>query len=239
MRAGSNRRVPRAEPAGFSLLTCAANATDVVVVDPDGLVLESWRGELTAGEVVRLGPASLTLANALPLDYLRLRPDRTLSIMYSPITFGVQVIGPHRVHDVEFTPQSLIGCPDVPEVAETQFRFVLFLRKEGTTGVGRVWMPAASPGKIYPTHTEIVLGFSMSTLDYRFSCSTDSSDVHFSTSVALVEAGRVLALQFHQHAVPKAWEDLAFQAFPTMGNIHCVARNLPSFKEKLLSLPAR
>src|SRR5262245_10579801 len=73
-----------ASPFGFNLDRCCENATDIVMTDAEGRVLETWRGEFKPGEVLRLGAMRLTPANALPWEDVRLHPDRTLSPLYLP-----------------------------------------------------------------------------------------------------------------------------------------------------------
>ncbi|MBY0459366.1 MAG: hypothetical protein K2V38_18730, partial [Gemmataceae bacterium] len=133
---GTADRAPQPQP--FDLKANCLGATDIVVTDADGRVLECWRGELKPGEVVRLGPASLTLANALPLHALRLRPERSVNWLYQQPEPAVwrDYYGPWRAGVSEFL---------APNSAERELRMVLFLRKEGTTGFGRVWMPPAAP----------------------------------------------------------------------------------------------
>jgi hypothetical protein len=144
---------PAQEPRAFPLMACNTAATDVVVTDADGRVMESWRGGLQPGEVVRLGPARLSPANALPCEHLRLRPERALSGFYresyasqldwwrprlSTYSFdhGCRMWGessPSReLLDpplVFLPPLPVLFWPTTTEGAETELRLVLFLHK--------------------------------------------------------------------------------------------------------------
>lgn len=124
----------------FELDVCAPNATDIVVTAPDGRVLESWRGELKPGDVVRLS-AGLTPANALPLDWYRLRPDHSFSGFYQPRqrkfehnTWSVRL---EDLHPPRFDPINEFLWSGAE--GQKPLRLVLFLRKEGTKGDGVVW----------------------------------------------------------------------------------------------------
>jgi hypothetical protein len=214
------------EPPTFNLQRCNLGATDIVVTDPDGRVLECWRGELKPGDVVRLGPARLTPTNTLSWDHLRLRPDRTLSVMYHP---GMGEMVGRRAYVGPPDPFRVIVWPDVPEIVETELRLVLFLRKDGTTGAGAVWMPADS----VPTPQ----------LGYYFGGERNrpprinlphKADIDFSASVAWVEAGRVLALQ-DRPLVTTRFSRWSGDRQPQLGPI---ALSLNEFNDEVSSLPA-
>lgn len=148
-----------------------------MVTDPDGRVLESWRGGLKPGEVVRLGPNRLTPANALPLGWFRLSASRTLSGC-----FGEQDAAWRGCYGAGRALLSLAPPPAGP-------RLVLFLRKDGSSGPGAVWMPAAAP----PTRLrgEMVGGEPPQLVIRTFPDFDPNPD--FTTSAALVEDGRLLA----------------------------------------------
>src|SRR5687767_6482999 len=120
-------RVATAEhplPPGFDPIGCGV-ASHIVVTDPDGRVLESWRGDLQPGQTITLGPEGLTPAHALPWELHRLRPVHCGGAWYHA------------------TP--LLHARDAGEPAGR--RLVLFLRRAGEAGSGPgvVWMPAFVP----------------------------------------------------------------------------------------------
>ena len=207
-------------PVPFDIWACGTSATDIVVTDPDGKVLESWRGELKPGDVVRLGPSQFTPANALPWDCLRLRPDRALSGLYHPPRGH-----PRSFFDsssVEIPPPSVVWWPVVPDVADTEFRLVLFLRKEGTTGIGAVWMPATAPPTPQRPDPRVMFGPLHQTAQVCF----DFDPVpDFRGSVALLEAGRVLAFR----SDPREWTIRA--TFPTV--LAPIALNVKQFHSEV------
>jgi len=226
------------EPPSFNLLTCSANATDVVVTDAEGKVLECWRGELKPGEIVRLGPGRLTPANALPLTYLRLRPDRALSPLYRELDLATL---PREWYERAKTESDFpLGLWSDAGEAEKELRLVLFLRKEGGDGVGRVWMPATVPPT--PLVHEV--------FEPRFSGPPRLAIRHpvdmkadFSTSIALVEGGHVLALRPAERCLDVSWEDFnCFVALSTpvaftRTELAPVARTLGEFKDDVMRLP--
>jgi hypothetical protein len=216
-------------PPEFDLTVFGPAATDIVVTDPDGRVLESWRGELRPGDIVGLGPARLTPVNALPWEYLRLRTERALSAMYrewdssryarrsSDPTSSISWRWDWEVA-AEYAPLPGFLWPTTTDEAETELRLVLFLRKEDTTGVGVVWMPADAPGN------RIEIGY-RSGADWR---TREKKNADFSTSMAWVEAGRVVALR---HIIPRSANFGSERMTP-------VAGTLKEFKDEVMRLPA-
>ncbi len=213
-------------PQTFDFSVCGTKATDIVVTDTDGLVLETWRGELRPGDTVRLGPTRLSPANALPWDCLRLRPARALSGLYHEYTSeSLFVIGGTRPKK---SSQSIAGSGSAlprialwptDEVTESELRLVLFLRKEGANGAAAVWLPADAP------NNRIEIG-------YRFGGSgrmRRNTKDDFTTSTAWVEAGRVFVLQ--------ASADWIYDRDgPPL--LTPIARDLKHFKSEVLALPA-
>ncbi|QJW95005.1 hypothetical protein FTUN_2531 [Frigoriglobus tundricola] len=217
-------------PPVFDLGVCGTNATDIVVTDPDGVVLECWRGELRPGDIVRLGPARLTPANALPWDCLRLRPDRALSGYYRD--YESQVLCGHRSHydpgPNSQTPEGVeyklprIELWPTDEVSQLERRLVLFLRKEGREAAA-VWAPVA-----VPRTDRMELGYVNKDLAWA------TRRVHqkfgrFSTSIAWVEAGRVLVLQASLERI--SYQNWSPQLTP-------IALDYEHFKTQVLALPA-
>lgn len=218
---------PERPTSQFDLAVCGANATDIVVTDTDGRVLESWRGELKPGDAVRLGPARLTPANALAWECLRLRPERTLNGLCCPPV----VKRPRHTFDHTFgSDEAVYEAPQssiiFPSIADTERRLVLFLRKEGTPGVGTVWMPAAAP----PTRQQ--LAFTMSSRrDPVRSYAVFDPNPDFTASVACAEAGRVVALKQEAGRPQVLWE---WDAAPRPATL---AFELKHFKSEALATP--
>lgn len=172
------------EPGAFSLPACGLHATDVVVTDADGRVLECWRGELKPGDIVRLGPARLSPANALPWELLRLRPEVNWQDWYGPLPMGEAEVRSHFDNEPMWK-----RWPDLRPTdcnAPRGLRLVLFLRKDTPTpGLEPVWLPACARAT-----GEYEIGyFGGSERDRRV------SQNDFANSVALIEGGRVVALQ--------------------------------------------
>lgn len=211
---------PKGVPMPPDFAACAANATDIVVTDPEGTVLECWRGELKTGEVVRLGLGGLTPANALPMEWLRLRPDRPVS--------GFHTYRFYRLHQGSFYDTGeevsdgwwVSAVPfwsGVRSGIDTGLRLVLFLRKTGTSGAGATWSPAAAPvreGTLYdhcrmedPRIGRFGHGANPPPLPRFAACSSDD----FTASVAFAEAGRVVAWQ-NGHWAPLALSADDFRA---------------------------
>jgi hypothetical protein len=201
---------PPQPPATFNLTLSSSNATDIVVTDANGCVLECWRGELKPGDTVRLGPGRLAPANALPWEYLRLRPARSLSPLYrmwdaDRYALHARMMRYYRpaTFDPLLPPLPLPPglLPTETDGAEADLRLVLFLRKEGTSGPGAVWMPAAAPptaprkdvGGRFSGTTEGIL-LELERRRFMSSLPTDAN-CDFTTSVAAVEGGRVVALR--------------------------------------------
>src|SRR5262245_40243170 len=61
-------------PPGFGLEGCCCGATNIVVTDSAGCVLECWRGELKPGEILLFGHERRTISNVLEWKHARLRP---------------------------------------------------------------------------------------------------------------------------------------------------------------------
>ena len=209
-------------PLAFDFRACGANATDIVVTDPDGVVLECWRGELRPGDTVRLGPARLTPANALPWDGLRLRPDRALSGAYRDYTSLLTLRGSH--YDPPLTKDHEYKLPRIElwpmsEKSRSELRLVLFIRKEGPTGAGVIWAPVNAPSN------GIAIG-------YRFGGTGSMKRIQkygLTTSVAWIEAGRVLALQASDDWI--YCRDGSVLLTPIAHDVKC-------FKSEVLALPA-
>jgi hypothetical protein len=227
----------------FDLALCTANATDIVVVDPDGRVLECWRGELKVGETVALGPAHLTVANALPWDQRWLRPDRALDVLHAPYRRDILAHRDHTLDTLTIAYRGYIETGYSPprvalfvpsEMACTAPRFVLFLRKECGDGLGAVWMPAVAPPAMRLVPRHCWGGPDPDTWDSYFKLSV-SGNIDFTTSVAWVESDRVLALQA---PVPStAFSDGLCGQRTGAGQVAPIALNLTTFKEDVLSQP--
>ena len=172
-------------PPVFDLGVCGPNATDIVVTDPDGIVLETWRGELRPGDTVRLGAPRLTLANTLPLECQRLRPEPCGRGWYRP---RPRIYGRTSSYSAPGPPSMTCKWSfPLDWNAPTGRQFVLFLRKEGCEA-GAAWMPAAIP---WIDRRE--MGYEDKELTWAIRQA--HRNVGFTTSVAWIEAGRILVLQ--------------------------------------------
>jgi hypothetical protein len=109
-----------AEPPTPNFTAAAASATDIVVTDIEGRVLETWRGSLQPGNMVKLGLLRQSPVDVLPMEHVRLRPEFAISGLYRRVAAE-------------------------NDEAEKQLRLVLFLRKEATPGgLQPYWWPALS-----------------------------------------------------------------------------------------------
>jgi hypothetical protein len=205
-------------PDEFDLEYCGRNATDIVLTDLDGCVLECWRGELKPGAVVRLGWERLTPVNALPWEHLRLRPEPADNAWYRPRPV---------VRRRGWEPPQLDKWPFPTDWdAATERSFVLFLRKEGTEGGGAIWMPAA-----YWTRPRI--GYWFSDPESRAELWKRNHD--YSVCTAWIEGGRVLGLRKF------ARERFNFNEFsgsdPQSLALAPVAHDPKRFKAQVLTFP--
>jgi hypothetical protein len=242
---------PSQQPAAFNPTPCSATATDIVVADAEGRVLESWRGTLKPGDTVRLGAGRLTPERAMPWGYQWMRPQRVIGALYrgwnprsSIFENAARTIIEDKWEELlrgerpyselwEVTykwPWSDVGNLG-PESKEPAIRYVLFLRRADFVPGGEpVWLPAQGPGWVDGFRAEI---------GYRFlnragppSYFAEARE-DFSTSVALVEGERVYALRrspgpsFWPAALTGCWES---GVVPLSGNLN-------EFKEVALALP--
>lgn len=214
--------------------TTDVTATDVVVTDADGRVLECWRGDFKPGEVVRLGSGRLPLAHALPWELLRLRPDRGLSKFYRNIDDLRHAWGKYWVvRSWGWNWDPLPPSPSLPmyfwptttDGAEADLRLVLFLRKEAVAGLPTIWLPATA-----------VVQQKLSMVSYVSAEPAPGSGAHhFTDDVALIESGRVVAPR-------KVWQRYgdSDRAYST----ELTAATLAEFKAatmryKVVDIPAR
>lgn len=185
----------RAEPPTFNTIACSLAATDIVVTDSEGRVLETWRGGLQPGDTVRLGALRQKPANALPMGHLRLRPDPAVSGLYrqsDPDQYRCrsEEVGQPAQKDHWFSdfPTSLPiqFRPAASDRAENSFRLVMFLRKESMPGLQPIWRPATRLGwREFEFESPVFhpSGFQRHERD------------DFSGCIAQVEGGRVLGVQ--------------------------------------------
>jgi hypothetical protein len=154
---------PDGERFSFDLTACSCGATHIVVVEPDGRVVESWRGDLKPGEMVFLGYEGLTPRNTLPWESLRLRPEKDSKAWY----------------------QSAVELPAVAPSEVKGTLLILFLRREGKhpNGSGVIWMPAVEPMR--------ALRMGAGSRFDRYPDVPDVADV-WPANVAWIEDGRVL-----------------------------------------------
>ncbi len=186
---------PKRQTPAVPEFSAGAGTTDVVVTDADGCVLECWRGDFRPGDVVRLGTERLALQDALPWEFLRLRPDRGLSKFYRDADLC------HVWHRSDLksrywkwrhTPELAPPLPPLPDRlwptaedgAETELRFVLFLRKEAVAGLPTIWGPATAVDSYE---------FTMRSGRFRNESDGRSPRSDFSRCVVLIEGGRVVA----------------------------------------------
>ena len=191
-------------PLGFDPIGWGG-ATHVVVTDPDGRVLESWRGDLQPGQKITLGPEALTLTHALPWELHRLRPVNCGGMWYHA------------------TP--LLHAPDAGE--PTGRRLVLFLRREGEAGSGPgvVWMPAFVPdawewGAWGPFLRKRAMYWG--SREFR---EPDVRDL-WATNVAWIEDGQVLAAQLCRHNSDRWWTAVRVAVSPAEFRRQVVGRSI-------------
>lgn len=224
-----------AGPRTVSVAPPSPDATDVVVTDADGVVLECWRGDFRPGEVVRLGPGRLPLAHGLPWELLRLRPDRGLSKFYRHIddlryTWRWSRDDPREWAwggwHYQSPPPPLPDWfwPTATDGAEAELRFVLFLRRETVAGLPTIWLPTTAPR---------LQKFTMATC-VPAQYDTGYGEWQFANDAALIEGGRVLT----PHKVWQRWGDSG-QAHST----ELAAATLAEFKAATMrykvEIPAR
>jgi hypothetical protein len=159
-----------------------------------------------------------------------LRPEFALSGFYhefEPVNRRGYV-GPGEGNGLHFWPAASDG-------AEEQLRFVLFLRNEGTDGVGAVWMPVGAPPTQRPVRGYMYSGPGEALDSYLAQRAVidglpTDANCDFTSSVALVEGGRVLALQTPP-AVMRRSPDETPALMP-------VAGTLKDFKAEVMRIPA-
>ena len=123
-------------PPGFSLEVCCCGATNIVVTDLAGRVLECWRGELKPGEVLRLGYERRAISDVLEWEHARLRSVLTENPWYQPQAFPEL-----RTEPICEALSSLKQPSSFNRGDGTEQRFVLFLKKE--TAPLSLWLPSS------------------------------------------------------------------------------------------------
>lgn len=182
-------------PRAISVAPPGPDATDVVVTDADGVVLECWGGDFRPGEVVRLGPGRVPLAHALPWELLRLRPDRGLSGFYRHVdefrrewrTAETYRTRPRWDWGIALPPLPLPDWfwPTAADGAEADLRFVLFLRRETVAGLPTIWALATAD-----QHCEFTPAIRF---EMKISDPGGYPRCDIARCVVLVEGGRVVA----------------------------------------------
>ena len=144
----------RPNGAGFDLKRCGPVATDIVLTDYDGRVIETWRGDMKPGEMLLLGSEYRLPANVLPWKDMWLCPYQGPSGWYHP-----QVLPVIRT-DVTCEAHRLFAR-SVPlnRVPEVQRRLVFFLQKMWSRPYpyGRAfYVPAGTDGSGYLSFTNSI-----------------------------------------------------------------------------------
>jgi hypothetical protein len=202
---------PDKELLSFNLTACCGSATHIVVVEPNGRVIESWRGDLKPGEQVFLGPEGLTPINAMPWEFLRLRPECNGGGWYHASSLH----------------------PDAEPEAASNKRLILFLRRAAThpNGSGMVWMPADISGN----HPAAWLGRPQpgETMAFGFDYSRSWIAVvdMWASNAVWIEDGQVLAVQ----TPPVVYRNDQFR--DNNRRLDLLAPAVNEFKQKVLMHP--
>jgi hypothetical protein len=116
-------------PTPFEFDLCLTAATHIVLTTPEGVVLESWRGDLAPGDTVKLGSVPLAPIDTISMQFTRLRGEHPYGEWYLPGCLGLK-------SDRGREPAVLDRQPGR--------RLLLFLRKVHDDTYGDFWWPAAN-----------------------------------------------------------------------------------------------